>query len=248
MIRKILVVGGANGIGLAIAHELANRESTEIVYVVDKAPLIEEFAHPKIRPFQFDLTSEDYSFFDRFSDINALMVTAGFGRLSLFKDVPEQHIMDSFNVNTIPVLRLVKRFYGKLEAEDDFYCGVMVSIAGFMSSPFFAVYGATKAALKIFIESINVELKKTGSSNCILNVSPGSIKGTSFSKGKTDLTKISSLAKEIVEHLESKDDLFIPQYNEVFKAVLSRYAEDFRKEGEHSYDYKLSSCRNADSQ
>ena len=38
MIRKILVVGGANGIGLAIAHELANRESTEIVYVVDKAP------------------------------------------------------------------------------------------------------------------------------------------------------------------------------------------------------------------
>ena len=82
MIRKILVVGGANGIGLAIAHELASRESTEIVYVVDKAPLIEEFAHPKIRPFQFDLTSEDYSFFDRFSDINALMVTAGFGRLS----------------------------------------------------------------------------------------------------------------------------------------------------------------------
>lgn len=243
MIQRILVVGGANGIGLAIAHEMANRESTEKVYVVDKAPLMEEYAHPKIQAFQFDLTSEDYSFFDRFDDIDALMITAGFGKLALFKDVPENHIMNSFNVNTIPVLRLVHRFYRKLEAEKDFYCGAMVSIAGFMSSPFFAVYGATKAALKIFIESVNVELKKAGSTNRILNVSPGSIKGTGFNAGKTDLSQIQGLARKIIEHLERKEDLFIPLYNEVYKNVLRRYHDDFRKEGEHSYEYKLNSKR-----
>ena len=239
MIQRILVVGGANGIGLAIAHEMANREGTEKVYVVDKAPLQEEYAHPKIHSFQFDLTSEDYSFFDRFDDIDALMITAGFGKLSLFKDVPENYIMNSFNVNTIPVMRLVHKFYGKLEAKEDFYCGVMVSIAGFMSSPFFAVYGATKAALKIFIESVNVELKKAGSTNCILNVSPGSLKGTSFTNGKTELSLITPLAKEVIVHMEVKDDLYIPQYKEVYQQVLKRYAEDFRKEGSHSYDYKL---------
>ena len=160
MIKRILVVGGANGIGLAIAQELAQRETTERVYVVDKAPFQEQYAHPKIQSFQFDLTERDYSFFDRFTDINAMMITAGFGLLSLFKDVTDTHIVQSFNVNTIPVLRLVKKFYNKLENEKDFYCGVMVSIAGWMSSPFFAVYGATKAALKIFIESVNVELRK----------------------------------------------------------------------------------------
>lgn len=56
-------------------------------------------------------------------------------------------------------MRLIKRFYDKydkLEGETDFYCGVMDSISGWMSSPFFSVYGATKAALKIFIESVNV--------------------------------------------------------------------------------------------
>ena len=139
MIKKILVVGGANGIGLSIAQELVHRETTEIVYIVDKAPLQSQYLHPKIDSFQFDLTSDDYSFFDRFDDIDALMITAGFGKLALFKDVSEQHIKDSFNVNTIPVLRLIKRFYSKLEAKEDFYCGVMDSIAGWMSSPFFAV-------------------------------------------------------------------------------------------------------------
>ena len=243
MIKRILVVGGANGIGLSIAHVLAKRTSTEKVFIVDKAKLQDEYYHPKIESYQFDLTENDYSFFDRFGDINALMITAGFGKLALFKDVPEQHIVDSFNVNTISVLRLVKHFYNKLDGKDDFYCGVMVSIAGFMSSPFFAVYGATKAALKIFIESVNVELDKAGSSNRILNVSPGSIKGTSFNQGKTELDVTASLAGKIIEHLENKDDLYIPKYNEVFKEVLARYQKDFRAEGRHSYDYKLSSGR-----
>lgn len=172
-----------------------------------------------------------------------MMITAGFGKLALFKNVPESYILSSFNVNTIPVLRLIYKFYGKLEAQENFYCGVMVSIAGFMSSPFFAVYGATKAALKIFIESVNVELKKGGSPNQILNVSPGSLKGTSFTAGKTDLRVTAPIAQAIIRHLEAKDDLFIPQYEEVFKNVLERYHVDFRAEGEHSYDYKLNSGR-----
>lgn len=119
----------------------------------------------------------------------------------------------------------------------------MVSIAGFMSSPFFAVYGATKAALKIFIESVNVELEKSGSCNRILNVSPGSIKGTSFNNGKTDLTALEILASDIIKNLKAKNDLFIPNYDEIYKDVLARYQSDFREEGRHSYDYKINSNR-----
>ncbi|WP_458449854.1 SDR family NAD(P)-dependent oxidoreductase [Fibrobacter sp.] len=241
--RKVLVVGGANGVGLSIATEYAKRADTECVYIVDKAPLPVEYEHEKFKVFSFDLTSSDYSIFNRFDDVDTLMITAGFGRLALFKDVPEEYIVNSFDVNTVSVLRIIKHFYGKLERESNFYCGVMVSIAGFMSSPFFAVYGATKAALKIFIESVNVELIKAGSSNRILNVSPGSLKGTSFTKGKTDLSIIRPMALEIIERLERKDDLFIPQYDEVFKNVLERYHADFRAEGLHSYEYKVSSNR-----
>ena len=119
----------------------------------------------------------------------------------------------------------------------------MGSIAGFMSSPLFAIYGASKAALKIFIESVNVELEKAGTTNRILNVSPGSIKGTAFYNGKTDLRLTENLAKDILSHLEAKDDLFIPMYDEIFKEVLARYAADFREEGRHSYEYKMQSGR-----
>jgi len=241
--RKALIVGGANGIGLSIATELAKRSDIEKVYIVDKSPVVNEYYQDKFEGFQFDLTDSDYSIFDRFSDIDTLMITAGFGRLALFRDIDEQNIVNSFNVNTLPVIRIIKRFYDRIEKDENFYCGVMVSIAGFMSSPFFSVYAATKAALKVFIESVNVELIKAGSNNRILNVSPGSIKGTSFNRGQTDLTITAPLAKDIISNLLNKNDLFIPQYEEVFKNVLERYHEDFRKEGLHSYDYKVQSGR-----
>lgn len=241
--RKALVVGGANGIGLSIATLLANDERFEKVYIVDRANIDSEFAHHKFESVVFDLCSKDYSVFDRFSDVDTLMITAGFGRLAHFADVDETHIINSFNVNTTAVVRIIHRFYDRINSTTDFYCGVMGSIAGFMSSPLFAIYGASKAALKIFIESVNVELEKAGTTNRILNVSPGSIKGTAFYNGKTDLSLTENLAKEIIRRMEAKDDLFIPLYDEVFKEVLARYAADFRAEGRHSYDYKMQSGR-----
>ena len=93
----------------------------------------------------------------------------------------------SFNVNTIPVMRIIKRFYHKLESQQNFYCGVMVSIAGFMSSPFFSIYAATKAAL---IGFTNTLAKEAGRKNITVNcISPGMI--------KTDILK--TIPKDILE-------------------------------------------------
>lgn len=241
--KKALIVGGANGIGLAIATQLAKCDDYEKVYILDKTVVADEFLHSKFVSIMFDLASEDYTIFDSFKDVDTLVITAGFGKLNLFKDVSEQYISKSFAVNSIAPIRIIHHFMDKLLSDKDFYCGIMVSIAGFMSSPFFAVYGATKAALKIFIESVNVELEKSGSCNRILNVSPGSIKGTSFNKGKTDLTALKTLASDIIKNLKEKNDLFIPNYDEIYKDVLARYQSDFREEGRHSYDYKIKSNR-----
>lgn len=241
--KRALIVGGANGIGLSLATQLSKLDSIEKIYIIDKSLLPDDIKNPKFDYTQFDLTEDDYSIFDRFEDIDTLMVTAGFGKLALFEDIDESLISTYFKVNTISVLRIIKHFYPKLKSQQDFYCGVMVSIAGFMSSPFFSVYGATKAALKIFIESVNVELLKSGTTNQILNVSPGSIKGTSFNNAKTDLSVLASLADQIIAEMKTKNDLFIPRYDDVFKHVLERYAQDFRAEGAHSYEYKKESGR-----
>lgn len=241
--RTALVVGGANGIGLAIATELAKEKECQKVYIIDRCMPQPEYCNDKFECHIFDLNSPDYSIFGQFKDVDLLMITAGFGKLALFKDVDERYIVESMNVNATAVMRIIHCFYDRISSKADFFCGVMVSIAGFMSSPFFAVYGASKAALKIFIESVNVELEKSGTTNRILNVSPGSIKGTGFNNGKTDLEQTAGLAKDIIRNLYCKNDLFIPQYDEIFKNVLERYAHDFRAEGRHSYEYKLSSGR-----
>lgn len=238
--KKALIIGGANGIGLAIALQLSDYDH---VYIIDKAKPNIAVLPTHISFEVFDLKSQDYSIFNRYQDISLLMITAGFGRLAYFHDISEQHIIDSFQVNTVAVIRIIKHFYNHLQGQNNFLCGIMVSIAGFMSSPLFATYGATKAALKVFIESVNVELEMGGSSNRILNVSPGSIKGTNFNGGENDLSLTTELAQQIITHLEAKDDLFIPQYEEVYQEVLRRYHEDFRAEGRHSYEYKLQSGR-----
>lgn len=241
--KKVLIVGGANGIGLSIAKVLAEDVSVEEVHIIDKVPLDKRFQEEKIDSRVFDLTNADYSIFDEYPHIDGLFITAGFGRLDLFENIPEAMIANYFNVNTIAVIRVIKHFYDRMLLQDDFYCGVMVSIAGFMSSPFFSLYGATKAALKIFIESVNVELEKAGSPNRILNVSPGAIEGTNFNQKGNDILVTRPLALEIIANLEKKNDLFIPKYEEVFKNVLKRYHDDFRAEGLRSYEYKLNSGR-----
>lgn len=244
--KRILIVGGSNGIGLSMAVILAGRDIVDKIYIIDKAPFPEHLMNGKIDFHQFDLEQDDYSILALFSDIDTLIITSGFGHLALFKDIEESLIESYFKVNTIPVIRIIKHFYDKLAAEDDFYCGVMVSIAGFMSSPFFSVYAASKAALKVFIESVNVELEKAGSTNRILNVSPGYIRGTNFNNGGTDLSQLEELGKQILTELERKNDLFIPQYESIYQEVLRRYSKDFRAEGRHSYEYKLSDRRGTD--
>ena len=225
MMKRVLIVGGANGIGLSIAKVLASRTETERVYIIDKAPLLDEYKEEKIESFLFDLTNEDYSIFNQFADIDGLMITAGFGRLALFEEIDEKMIPLYFNVNTIAVIRVIKHFYDRLLSKEDFYCGVMVSIAGFMSSPFFSLYGATKAALKIFIESVNVELEKAGSTNKILNISPGSIKGTSFNQGATDLTVTEPMANDIIFQLEKRMIYSFPIMRESISMCLNAIKE-----------------------
>ncbi|MBQ8050314.1 MAG: SDR family oxidoreductase [Bacteroidaceae bacterium] len=238
--KRALVVGGSNGIGLAIALCLSEEYD---VTVIDKVAPEARWAD-RFRFEQFDLTCEDYSLFDRHLDTDVLMITAGFGHFELFDSIGEETIDTYFRVNTIGVMRIIKRFYSRLSSPDCFRCGVMSSIAGYMSSPFLSVYSATKAALRIFIESVNVELERAGSPNCILCVAPGSIKGTHFNGGQHNDTEATMpLARDIVGHLLSGDDLFIPQYDEVYAHVLERYHQDFRAEGRHSYDYKVERLR-----
>lgn len=241
MKKNALIVGGSNGIGLAITNQLLHNDY-EKVYILDRCePDIK--GNNKIKYIKINLLNDDFSRLYSINDINTLIITAGFGRIAPFSDLTEAEIINSFKVNDIAAIRIIKRYYDKIAGKDDFYCAVMGSIAGFVSSPLFSIYGATKAALCKFIESVNIELEKGESANRILNVSPGSIKGTKFNDGENDLTLTTDLAKEILSRMFARETLFIPEYKNVYKSVLERYNNDAHLFGLQSYEYKLRSGR-----
>ena len=165
--KKAIVVGGSNGIGLAITVELSNLY--EEVTIIDRvSPSIELSSNVGFR--KINLLNEDFGFLSDYNDIDSLIITAGFGRVTPFSSIVEKEIDNSFQVNTIATTKILHHYYPRMQRAEDFHCAVMGSIAGFVSSPLFALYGATKAALCSLIESLNVELEKSGTINRILNV------------------------------------------------------------------------------
>ena len=77
--RKMLIVGGANGIGLSIASEILKREECEKIYIVDKVLLAKKYQDPKIERPQFDLINSDYSFFNFISAIKYPPILLSYG-------------------------------------------------------------------------------------------------------------------------------------------------------------------------
>lgn len=231
-----MVVGGANGVGAAAVKKLLS-ENYDKVYVVDRAE--PEIKHEKTEFIRFNLVSDDVRELSRHTDVDTLIITAGVGRLDYFQNITETEIETSFRINSIAVVELVKAFYSKIASQDNFYCAVMSSIAGLVSSPLYSVYSATKAAVSRFLESVNSELGGQGFSNRILSVCPGSIKGTKFHGAATnDFSLIMPLVDEIYDKMVEREEEFVPNF-EVYGDVIRRYKTDAKKFGLESYQFKL---------
>ncbi|MDA3057745.1 SDR family NAD(P)-dependent oxidoreductase [Campylobacter sp. VBCF_05 NA6] len=246
--KKAILIGGSSGIGLSLLDNLMQRGYFVYVFGInmpDKNLLrSENFSFKNL-----DLANLDINEFENLKDddeIDVLMICSGFGRVAHFSNLSITEIDKLMSVNATSVIKIIRYFYDKMSSKNVFYTGIMGSIAGVISSPLFSVYGASKSALNRFIESVNVELEKNGSCNKILNVSPGSIKGTSFNGEKTSLEMLKDLSNEILDNLFSKNELFIPKYDEIYKSVLNRYNENPKKFGLESYDYKINSNRLCD--
>ncbi len=241
--KKAIVVGGSNGIGLSIAKNLS--EKGYFINILDRVEPNNEVIFKNGFTFtKFNLLDFNEKAIEELSkdtEVEVLMLTAGFGRVANFEDIHPAEIQNLFQVNTVSSIKLIRYFYDRIKSNAPFYCGIMGSIAGLMSSPMFSVYAASKSAICRFTESVNVELEVFGTKNRILNVSPGTIKGTKFHGNDTDLAALEGLAQDITKALFDNEVLLIPQYEEVFKGVLERYNTDPHEYGLHSYNYKLSS-------
>lgn len=243
--KTAVVVGGSNGIGLAITLQLL--QTGYHVNVLDICPPEQNLLPEGKYTYHFcNVQESNEALFARLAkdpSVELLMITAGLGRVAELEYLHSAEIEKLMQINAVAVLQMIRAFYGRIKDDRDFYCGVMGSIAGLVSSPMFSVYAASKAAVCRFVESVNIELEAAGVKNRILNVSPGSIKGTRFNGGENDLSQTQLLAEQIVSHLQNRTQLFIPEYDEVYRGVLERYHKDPHAFGVSSYQYKKASGR-----
>ena len=243
--NKAVIIGGSNGIGLAIALKLLSHQ-----YSVEILDIVPPDAHAEgIHYTPFNLLDQDRKVIEALAndhDVKLLMLTAGIGYVTKFENLHPGEIRKLIEIDLGAQIEIIRQFYGRIKDREPFYCGVMGSIAGLVCSPLFSVYAAAKAGIARFAESVNIELEEAGTSNRILHVAPVSFKGTRFSGGENDLSLLGALPDEIIMHLFNSEAEYFPQYDGLVKGILERNREDAHAYGLYSYDYKMKSGRVAE--
>jgi uncharacterized protein len=168
--RAALITGASSGIGEAIALELARR-GYQLVLVARRADRMHALAaslSTKAHVLPADLSSraDRAALADRVAALglapDILVNNAGVaGRAQVAKSVPEQQL-NLVEVDVAAVVDLCSRFLpGMVERG----CGAVLnvsSLAGFYPTPGQAAYGAAKAFVLSYTESLRSELRGTG--------------------------------------------------------------------------------------
>lgn len=238
-IQTAVVIGGTSGLGRSIAETLADAG----VRVTAFGRSLPDTPHANIEYQRLNLLCADYAPLEARLDADALVYAAGLGRVAPFEQLTDGELTTLFRTNAEGFARVLRLFQPRLLEKKDFFCAVIGSIAGLISSPMFAAYGASKAAVCSLCESVNAELAAQGSPNRILNVSPGALQGTRFYGGADEPEKTRALAAEIVRRMAARETLWIPRYEETYRGVLERYRADPEKFGVESWQYKQQSGR-----
>ena len=169
---RVLITGGAGGIGGAIAAELLSRGAAVLLVDRDAAALgraVERYARygDRVGTVACDLTSAP----DRQrlceeavrwrGGVNVLLNNAGINHFRMFEDQPPEQVDLAVAINLLAPLHLCRGLLAHLKAQPDACILNTGSVFGSIGYPGYAVYSATKFAVRGFTEALRRELADT---------------------------------------------------------------------------------------
>jgi short-subunit dehydrogenase len=178
---KVLITGGAGGIGGAIAEELLARGASVLLVDRDAAALGKAAARlachaGRVGTLAADLTSAADR--DRVcaaaatwnDGINVLVNNAGINHFRMFEDQPPEQVDLAVAINVLAPIHLCRGLLSHLRQQPEACILNTGSVFGSIGYPGYAVYSATKFAVRGFTEALRREL--ADSEVCVHYIAP----------------------------------------------------------------------------
>jgi short-subunit dehydrogenase len=178
---RVLITGASRGIGRALAIELAGRGATlglaarstdELQALADSLPGTHHILRCDVGD-EASVRAAVEAFASATGGIDLLVANAGITHYGPFRDQTAQQIRQMTDVNWYGTVFTVHAGLPVLLEQAAGHVVIVSSGAGLRSFPAAAVYGATKAAQRMFGEALRHELSGTGVS--LTMVYPGEI-------------------------------------------------------------------------
>lgn len=183
--RRVLITGGAGGLGHSLARRFAAAGAELILTDVAEATLgdmVADFTRRGVRCSGQVLDVTDAAAIAAVREkvhaeggpIQVLVNNAGIVHGGPFLEVPlEQHRL-TYRVNVDGVVAMTHAFLGDLVGSGEGHLVNVASASGFIGLPFGSTYASSKWAVIGFSESIRLELKKLGHRHVgVTSVCPG---------------------------------------------------------------------------
>jgi short-subunit dehydrogenase len=194
--QRVLVTGGARGIGFAIAERFA-QEGCELVLTDVDLPAVRSAAAVLrdvgvvAHAYEMDVTDAAdvdrvrAAVADEVGPIDVLVNNAGTVAGGPFLDVPLERHLQTYRVNTLGVVTVTHAFLPQMLARPSAHVVIIASAAGTVGVPYGTTYASSKWGALGFGESLRLELKELGFDNvsvttvCPTQVSTGLFAGSS---------------------------------------------------------------------
>jgi short-subunit dehydrogenase len=222
--QTVIVTGASSGLGAEFARQLARRGS-DLVLVARRAGRLKDLADELTRAHGVTVTvvARDLGRPDAGRTLRAelesrgiyatgLVNNAGFGSHNALADEDPDRLQSMIALNVSALVDLSRAYIDPLTSADT---GILINVAsllGFQPTPYLSVYGATKAFVLSFTESLWEESRGTGLR--VLAVCPGATK-TEFYDAAGSETADYGAKRVTPEHvvrtaLETLDRRFAP--------------------------------------